>query len=300
MEKTGVNSGNFFTVLPDGLRREIERLAASRGVGASSVSEIKIRASGRCSVIISGEKIRLAGSVGGEETEKILSLLCEGSLYAYRDRIREGYISLDGGIRVGICAEARYDSGRLVGVSNVSSLVFRIPTAPFAFAEELYEAWQECRRGMLIYSPPGVGKTTALRSLVGLIGGRRGGEEVAVIDERGEFFREDYRSMSVDVLRGYRKAEGMEIALRSLSPEVIAVDEVGRLSEANAMLESLNAGVRVIATAHADSLDALKRRVNMKPFFDYGVFDVFVGIKKRGDVREITVERAEDERCFCT
>lgn len=287
----------ILAVMPVRLRAEIERLITSRGVGSSSISEIKIRAEGRSSVIISGEKIPLITSLAVAELGEILSLLCEGSLYAYRDKIREGYISLDGGVRVGICAEARYDSGKLIGVSDVSSLVFRIPTEPFSFANELYEVWQECRRGMLIYSPPGVGKTTALRSLVGLIGASRTGHEVCVIDERGEFFREDYRFSSVDILRGYKRADGMEIALRSLSPEVIAVDEVGRLAEACAMLDSLNAGVRVIATAHADSLGGLRRRANMKPFFDYGVFDIFVGIKKNGEAREITVERAEDVCC---
>lgn len=308
MEKKGIQNmenkqekrRNFLSLLPTRVRAELERLTLSRGSDITSVSEIKLRAFGRSTVTVSGEKIALASRVGCEEMSEILSLLCEGSLYAYRDRIREGYISLDGGVRVGICAEARYDSGNLVGVTDVTSLVFRIPTGSFSFAPELYEIFRECSRGMLIYSPPGVGKTTALRSLVGLIGSGRRGEEVSVIDERCEFFHDDYVGASVDILRGYKRADGMEIALRSLSPEVIAVDEVGRLSEANAMLESLNAGVRVIATAHADSLDALKRRVNMKPFFDYGVFDVFVGIKKRGDVREITVERAEDERCFCT
>ena len=278
--------------LPNRVRSELLRLVESRGVGARGISEIRLRTIGKNSVIISGERISLSSSVSPEDMSRAVSVLCDGSLYASRDGIREGYLSLPGGVRVGLCGEARYDGGVLVGVSNITSLVFRIPTESFLGSAALYEAWLSCKQGMLIYSPPGVGKTTALRTLVGLIGGGRSGEEVCVVDERREFTPESYRRASVDILRGYKRAEGMEIALRTLSPSVIAVDEIGRLREAEAMIESLNSGVKIIATAHAGSLRELRARTSMKPFFSADIFDVFVGISLNSGKRELLIERA--------
>ena len=278
-----------FTYLPPRQREEIWRLAESRGA-FESISEIRMRAMARSSFLISGERIYLSTSVTKEDITKCVSLMCEGALYARRDGISEGYVTLEGGVRVGICGQARYDGGRLVGISNITSLVFRIPTGSFFNIRELFDAWKSTERGMLIYSPPGVGKTTALRSLAAQIGSGRG-SEVAVIDERCEFLHEDYKLSSVDILRGYRRSEGIQIALRTLSPDVIAVDEIGRLSEAEAMLESLNSGVKIIATAHAGTLEELKRRANMQPFFKNGIFDVLVGIYLENGRRTLHTDR---------
>ncbi len=279
----------LFTYLSRQCAAEIKRLLASRGVSDSALSEIRIRASGRSSVIISGERVALTSRIDSAAISKSLALMCDGALYARRDTIKDGYITLEGGVRVGVCGEARYDGGAFVGVSDVSSLVFRIPACTVAPNPALYKAWGACRRGMLIYSPPGVGKTTALRTLALEIGRGISDEQVAVVDERGEFFAEDYLMASVDILRGYKREVGIAIALRTLSPTVIAVDEIGRLSEAEAMLESLNSGVRVIATAHAGSARELKMRKSIAPFFERDVFDVLVGISLEGGKRKISV-----------
>ena len=273
--------------LPRRIRAELDRLLSSRKSSYDEISELRLRSFGNSSVYIGGERILLCTQLGEDELGECVSLMCEGSLYSKRDGIREGYISLSDGVRVGICGRARYDGGALVGVSEVSSLVIRVPSVTKADIAPLFDAWKNTERGLLIYSPPGVGKTTALRSLVGYIGSLR--QEVAVIDERCEFVSDDYKRSSVDILRGYKRDVGMEIALRTLSPDVIAVDEIGKKSEAEAMLESLNSGVKIIATAHASSLDTLRERPNMRPFFESDVFDSFVGISLVGKKREYTV-----------
>lgn len=283
----------FLEFMPPQVAAEIMRLCASRGVGASEVSEVRIRSVGKSSAVIRGERVPLLSRVCREDVKKCFLLLCDGALYAHRDNIREGFITLPHGIRVGICGQARYEGGVFVGVSDVASLVFRIPTHEASCADLIYGAWAEAKRGLLIYSSPGVGKTTALRTLVSMIGKGKDALQVIVVDERCEFIPEEYEFASVDILRGYRRKEGMEIALRVLSANVVCVDEIGSAEEALAILESLNSGIRFIATAHASSYSELARRVNIKALLEAQVFDVLVGLSLVDGLRVAEITRMD-------
>ena len=274
----GIMLASILHNLPQNVRQALFHVARTRKGGIDDVSELHLTIGRRSSVKIGGERIFIGADVSSSDMEATVYRLCGGAVYAHRDTITDGYISLVGGIRVGVCGQARYESGRLVGVSDVSSLVFRVPTARSSLAESLYSAWQGVRCGMLIYSPPGVGKTTALRTLVGMIGERCTDERVAVVDERCEFSVDECRNIGVMLLRGYKRADGMEIALRTMSPTVIAVDEIGARSESDAMTQSLNSGVRLIATAHASTRSELERRGGFAPFIKACAFDVYFGI----------------------
>ena len=270
--------------LPRGVRSELVRLALARG-GLDGLSELKLRACGVSSAIITGERVRRCSRVELSDISAALELLTDGAIYSRRDTISRGYISIGAGVRVGICGSASYDDGTLVGISEPSALVFRIPTGEFDCRRELLSTFDRCKRGALIYAPPGGGKTSALRSLARDLGER--GDEVAVIDERREFIETDYRFAAVDILKGYKRADGIEIALRTLSPSVIIVDEVGRLGEAEAMLETLSSGVRVAVTAHATNIDEVLRRPSLRPFLENGIVDFLIG--KREGIRSLSV-----------
>jgi stage III sporulation protein AA len=211
------------------------------------------------------------------DIDSIISSFTGRALYAFRDTLREGYITLDGGIRVGVCGQARYEGGRLVGVSAVSSLLIRFPSAECGFADELCEAFLKSERGILIFAPARGGKTTALRALVKRLG-EIGAGRISLVDERCELDCDDFDRLDVDVFRGYKRADGMQIALRVMSPEILAVDELGVSSESVEMVESLLTGVKFIATAHASDFEGLKKRKNLKPFFELDVFDTFAQI----------------------
>lgn len=264
--------------LPERVGRELLRIAHTRRGGVGQISEIHITLGRRSSALIGGERVIIGVEVTSHDMDITVHRVCGGAIYAHRDTISDGYVSLRGGVRVGICGQARYESDRLVGVSEVSSLVFRIPTAASSLKDELFSAWQGTKRGMLIYSPPGVGKTTALRTLVGMIAKECPFERVAVVDERCEFSVDECRRLGVMLLRGYKRADGIEIALRTMSPTVIAVDEIGARRESDAMTESLNSGIRLIATAHAKERAELGSRGGVEPFLQVGAFDVFFGI----------------------
>ena len=264
--------------IPPALKSEILRISRTRTGGTKNISELHLTVGRRSSIRIGRERILLGIDVTMADMDRVVHNICGGAVYAHRDTITDGYVSLGGGVRVGVCGQARYESDRLVGISDVSSLVFRIPTAASSLSEELYAAWQSTSRGMLIYSPPGAGKTTALRTLASLIAERCADERIVVVDERCEFFVAECRRLGIMLLRGYKRADGMEIALRTMSPTVIIVDEIGARSESDAMTESLNSGVKLIATAHASDRRELEKRGGLVPFERVGAFDVFFGI----------------------
>lgn len=275
---------HILSYLPPPLRSEILRLQAGRVNFYRDLSEIRLRVGSPCALVLGGRNVLLLHRCTAQDMAALVSRLCHGSVYAFRDAIAEGYLPFPGGVRVGLCGYARYEGGHLVGISEVHSLVFRIPHEVCDSEETLFREWSAgVRAGMLIYSPPGGGKTTALRALARRIGSGHDPRRVAVIDERGEFGAADFTTASVDVLRGYRRAAGLEIATRTLSPEVLVVDEIGGEEEARAMLGVLKTGVPLIATAHAASYDEVCRRRSLAPFLELGVFDVFVGLFRGED-----------------
>ena len=134
---------------------------------------------------------------------------------------------------------------------------------------------------MLIYSPPGVGKTTALRALAATLGRGKSPLNICVVDERCEFDPENYTAHTVDILRGYKRREGIEIATRTLSPDLIMMDEIGADDGEN-ILSVVRCGVPIIATAHGGSRDEILARPSLSGLISCGAFSVLVGIYRRG------------------
>ena len=276
--------------LPSFLAEEIRRLADGRIGGLYRIREIRIRKKGICSVLIGEEWIRLFSPFAESDMDATLDKLIGNALYAHRQSIANGYVSLQIGVRVGLCGSAAYDGDEIVGVSQISSLVFRIPSGECAFSDQLYEIYSGgIGRGMIIYSPPGIGKTTAIRTLARLLGGGSNPLRVVVIDERGELDEFDYLDCSVDILRGYKKSSGIEIATRTMSPEIIMIDEIGA-EESEAILSVLSCGIPIIATAHAGSLDELLSRISLSSLFLHSAFSYALGIRKEGEKYILSVD----------
>ena len=194
---------------------------------------------------------------------------------------------------MGIGGHAGYDGGRCVGVNDVSALVFRIPSATSEFAEELYLSWlRDGKGGMLIISPPGGGKTTTLRSLAGYVGtSRDGGVRTVIVDERCEIDRDDYLDSQVDILSGYKRHDGIEIAIRTMSPEVIMCDEIFSERDADALIGALGAGITVIATAHGSSKNDIMQRDGIRRLVELGMFDTLVTVTRESADFGYTKER---------
>jgi len=259
--------------LPPAVTSRIFELAAAGTFSGDELTEIRLRTARPASLSAAGNNLRLGVTVSAAEMADTVASLCRGSVYAHDADIREGYIRMEGGIRVGVCGTM---AGK--GVRDITSLNIRIPHAIRGVCEPILPLMEEGLRSLLIHSPPGVGKTTLLRDLAARLAMTR---RVVLMDTRGELYMPElFADTLCDVLTGYPRALGIEIATRTLSPEVIVCDELGDLDEARGLLTAVNTGVPIIATAHAADAAELTARPNIRLLHDNGVFDAYVGIAR--------------------
>lgn len=280
----------IIAMLPRGLQAAIEEQAASRRDLYATVSEVRLRAGRFASLTVLGENIPLPVLLSAEELGELLTAFCGGSLYAHRETIAEGFLDLGEGVRCGISGTAVREGGRIVGVREPTGLVLRFPHTVRTAAEEAERLFRASGcGGLLIFSRPGVGKTTLLCDLARRLSSGDGGMRTVLVDSRGELSGGDYgRTALLDILVGYPKPIGIEIATRSLSPEVLMVDEIGSQREAEAILSVAGCGVPLVATAHADSPAELCRRTAIRPLLRAHLFATLLGLTREGSAIRAT------------
>lgn len=236
------------------------------------------------------EKTKDACIVRGEDLEKTLELISSYSLYAFEEELRQGFITLPGGHRVGLAGRAVVEKGAIKIISNISGLNIRFARQVKGTAERVLPFLVDRPSGRLfhtlIISPPQGGKTTMLRDLARLISNGSGimvqGQKVGIVDERSEIagsFRGVPQlevGMRTDVLDACPKAEGIMLMLRSLSPQVIVTDELGREADAEAVTEAIHCGVTVISSVHGSNLEEICRRPVVETLLKNSYFERLV------------------------
>lgn len=213
---------------------------------------------------------------------QIIASLCQNSLYSHMDSMSEGYIAMKEGFRIGVAGRAVCENGIIKNLSSVNSLNIRIPRFVYNISLEIYMLLSKSffSKSVLIFSPPNMGKTTVLRDLIRQLSSGSPPRRVAVVDTRCEIETEELReSCHIDFLSGYPRGKGIEIATRTLSPQYIVCDEIGGIEETKTLLSAQNAGVPVVATAHASTSDELLLRENIRILHERQLFSYYIGIQ---------------------
>ena len=207
-----------------------------------------------------------------------MKILCNFSIYSYQNQIKEGFITLKGGHRVGISGTAVINNNEIINISDISSINFRISREVLGCSDRIFDKFGLNIGGTLIIGPPSSGKTTILRDMARRLSTSFEADKlikVSIIDERREIAA-SYQGVPQrdigfsDVLSGFPKAEGIIRAIRTLSPKIIICDEIGGVEDAEAIKKSLNSGVGIIASIHAKSTDEMANSFRIKNILSSG------------------------------
>ncbi len=230
-------------------------------------------------------------SLSKNEIEEIFVKMCGYSVHSLTDNIAEGFITLEGGIRVGVYGTAVVRDGKITSVRSIEGLNIRIPAEYFGCALPIYNRLFHGRvSNTVICGAPMSGKTTVLRDLCRLISDEEQ-KKLVVIDERCEMSGYDL-GINTDVLKNYPKAAGIGIAVRTLSPDIIVCDEIGSSKEARELCSLVNCGVNFIVTMHCSELYELKRRPQYTLLSEAGAAEACVFLSEKGfGIKKILTNR---------
>ena len=275
-----------------------------------NIQEIRIKVGKPIILTLSNEERILDYVTTSDEVKGILVKISNYSLYAYEEEIKQGYITIKGGHRVGIAGECVISGGEIKTIKNISSLNIRISKAVNGSSKKIMPIITEGDRiyNTLIISPPKCGKTTILRDIAknisnGIYTLGLKGKKVVIIDERSEVAAcyNGVPQMDVgirtDVLDNCLKKTGMIMAIRSLSPEVLICDEIGTLGEVEALNMAFNSGVNIVVTVHGFDIEDIYNRKVFKELIDESIIERVVVLSSRkgaGTIDKVyKIERGE-------
>lgn len=255
----------LLSILPPRLRGEVE--------GKSAAQELRLRINAPPELVLGEKSLWLPEKTSRDDLNFVVNTASRYSPWS-ASTAAQGYITAPGGHRIGLCGEAVCRGGTVEGIREIHSLCIRI-------ARDFPGIGRKAAGldgSILILGAPGWGKTTLLRDVI-----RQCSETecVGVVDERGELFPQGFtRGKRMDVLTGCPKPAGIDMTLRTMGPSCIAVDEITAEGDCTALLQAANCGVRLLATAHAASLQDFQRRRVYRPLMENRIFDSVLVLRR--------------------
>ncbi|WP_033828441.1 stage III sporulation protein AA [Bacillus andreraoultii] len=257
-----------------------------------NIEELRIRIN-RPIEIIANKKVQyLPYIVQTKDAEHFINKISQHSLYTLDEELKKGYITIEGGHRIGLAGRVILDEGHVKAIRDISSFNIRIAREKIGVANHWVPyMYQGKWKNTMIIGPPQTGKTTLLRDFARIISTGNPNKnippkKVGIIDERSEIagcvggVPQLTFGVRVDVMDACPKAEGMMMMIRSMSPEVLIVDEIGRKEDTEAILEAVHAGIRLFMTTHGESYEDLLKRPTLQPILKQKIFERYIELRR--------------------
>ncbi len=284
-------------VLPLHMRQLALRLPPEQMM---QVEEIRLRIGRQPTVVLSDGEFSLPDShaLEREDLERLVEIASRWSIHTVLEQMCRGFLALEGGHRLGLCGTVVMKGESVHALRDISCANLRVARQRVGVCEPLLSRLRDRAQlySTLILAPPGAGKTTLLRDLIRAVSSGGGGLRVGVVDERGELAA-TWRGQPqlelgerTDVLSDCPKAVGIELLLRGMSPQVLAVDEITARRDVQAMMSAAGCGVCLLATAHGTDRQDLERRPVYRELLEQGIFRRLVTIRVKNGEREFDVE----------
>lgn len=275
----------------------------------NNLEEIRIRIDRPIELVTNGVPIYIALVIQNNHLAYIIGKLTQYSIYMMEEELKRGYITIKGGHRIGLAGKVVTEGSKVKLIRDITSLNIRLAKEKNGIANELITYLYEKKwHNSIIIGPPQTGKTTMIRDIARIISSGIREEniqayKVGIVDERSEIagcvdgIPQFTFGVRLDVLDACPKAEGMMMMIRSMSPEVLIVDEIGREEDVQAISEAINAGVQVIVSVHGYDLEDLKKREAIKKLLDLNVFKRFIILSREngpGTINRILNQDGKD------
>ena len=297
------------------LPKQIKKFLLNNGTELNMIQEIKIRIGKPLMILCNDGEIIVRESTSNvyivteADIREMMEYISNYSLYAYEEEMRQGFITIEGGHRIGLCGQTITEQGQIKNLKYISSINVRVSHEVRGCAERIipYLIDKEHICHTLIVSPPRCGKTTLLRDLIRLVSDGNPyikGQTVGVVDERSEIggcykgVPQNQLGMRTDILDGCPKAEGMLMLIRSMDPQVIAVDEIGTQEDVHAIDYAMHCGCKMIATVHGKSLDEIRDKPVLGTLIKEKKFERYVVLGNQKGVGSVEGIYDESGRCL--